>query len=174
MTTSHQRPTIECMSHLTLCVRDLQVAEDFYVGVLGATLVRRVDRAAFVRDRPERAAELDAANSPLHLALRFGDEDRFELQLFIQPWPAQPTEQGHPHLALHIRPHDVLAFKTVLEARGVPVDGPRRLGPPGHASLYFFDPFGNHLELESVGFDGPVAFGPPDHARLAYRWDARP
>lgn len=173
MNPGNQRPMIECMSHVTMCVRDLKVAEDFYVGVLGAKLVRRMDRAEFLRDRPERAAELDAANSPLHIGLRFGAEDRFELQLFVQPWPAQPAEQGHPHFALLVRAEDVLPFKRLLEARGVPVDGPRRLGPPGHASLYFFDPFGNHLELAAMGFDGPVAFGPPDTAKLAYQWDAR-
>jgi catechol 2,3-dioxygenase-like lactoylglutathione lyase family enzyme len=145
-------------------------AEDFYVGVLGAKLERRMDRDAFLRHRPERAAEADAENSPLHIAVTFGDEDRFELQLFVQPWRTQPVEQGHPHFALLVQPEDLLAFKHRLEAHGVPVDGPRRLGPPGHASLYFLDPFGNHLELATLEFNGETSFGPPNHAALPYSW----
>jgi hypothetical protein len=74
---------------------------------------------------------------------------------------------------MHVAPEELLSFKALLEARGVPVDGPRRLGPPGHASLYFFDPFGNHLELETMGFDLPVSFGPPEHSKLPYEWASR-
>jgi catechol 2,3-dioxygenase-like lactoylglutathione lyase family enzyme len=173
MSIATKRPSIQRMSHVTMCVRDRKIAEDFYVGALGATLQRRMDREEFLRRRPERAAEADAPNSPLHIALKFGDEDRFELQLFLQHVDAQPVEQGHPHFALHVRAEDLLSFKASLEARGVPVDGPRRLGPPGHASLYFFDPFGNHLELEATGFEGPVSFGPPSHSALPYTWVSR-
>jgi catechol 2,3-dioxygenase-like lactoylglutathione lyase family enzyme len=170
---ANQAPAIRCMSHLTMSVRDLDVAEQFYVGVLGATITHRMDLATFTRDRPGRVAELDVANSPLHIALKFGDEDRFELQLFLQTWPAQPVDQAHPHFAMRVHPADLLAFKHRLEHHAIPVDGPRRLGPPGHASLYFFDPFGNHLELESTGFTGEVAFGPPDQAKLPYAWTPR-
>jgi catechol 2,3-dioxygenase-like lactoylglutathione lyase family enzyme len=170
---SEKQPSIECMSHVTMCVRDLNVAEEFYVGLLGGRLQRRMDRAEFLRQRPDRAAEADAPNSPLHIAVKFGDEDRFELQLFLQPWDAQPVEQGHPHFALHVRADQLLLFKAALEARGVPVDGPRRLGPPGHASLYFFDPFGNHLELETTGFEGRASLGPPNHGMLRYEWASR-
>ncbi|MCY1078883.1 VOC family protein [Archangium lansingense] len=42
------------------------------------------------------------------------------------------------------------------------IDGPRRLGPPGHASVYFADPFGNVLEFVTMGYRGPVTDGPPD------------
>lgn len=157
------------LSHITMCARDLQVAEAFYVDLLGARLVRRMDRETLLRTRPDRAHEADDANSPLHLSVAFGD-DHCELQLFLQRWPAQPSEQGHPHVAIEVPPHELLERKARLEARGVPVDGPRRLGPPGHASLYFFDPFGNHLEFATMGFEGPVSVGPPAHERLTYAW----
>lgn len=51
----------------------------------------------------------------------------------------------------------------------MPSDGPRRFAP-GQASLYFFDPFGNHLEFTTMGFDGAVLFGPPAYAALPYQW----
>jgi hypothetical protein len=50
----------------------------------------------------------------------------------------------------------------------VPIDGPRRLGPPGQASVYFADPFGNTLELVTTGYEGVVLDGPPDVGRLAW------
>ena len=48
------------------------------------------------------------------------------------------------------------------------VDGPRRLGPPGHASVYFSDPFGNTLELVTTGYQGSVVEGPPDVSVLGW------
>jgi catechol 2,3-dioxygenase-like lactoylglutathione lyase family enzyme len=108
------------VAHVTIPVRDLAIAERFYVGLLGAELRRR----------------------------------------------------DHPHVAFAVAPDDLLSFKRLLEAEGVPTDGPRRLGPPGQASLYFFDPFGNHLELTTTGFAGDAAIGPPDPHRLTHRWGA--
>ena len=69
--------------------------------------------------------------------------------------------------------HDELdVFLARLRDAGVPVDGPRRLGPPGHASLYFADPFGNLLELVTLGYQGRVLQGIPEIAKLG--WDAGP
>ncbi len=48
-------------------------------------------------------------------------------------------------------------------------DGPLQLGPPGQASLYFNDPFGNHLELECLGFSKPIPIRAPDMAQLAWK-----
>lgn len=75
----------------------------------------------------------------------------------------QPTV--NPSGALRLVP-----AKALLTAGGVPVDGPIRLGPPGHASIYFLDPFGNHLALATMGFSAPIDVRVPDHARLAYSW----
>jgi catechol 2,3-dioxygenase-like lactoylglutathione lyase family enzyme len=161
-------PPIAGISHLTFPVADLAIAEAFYVTLLGATLLRRVDRATFLRSRPERAAEADADNSPLHLELRFGAGP--EVHLFLQRGRARQTPPTHPHLALDVGRDDLLVFQARLHEAGVTTDGPRRLGPPGHASVYFADPFGNTLELVTGGFEGPVREGPPNMAALAYEW----
>jgi catechol 2,3-dioxygenase-like lactoylglutathione lyase family enzyme len=42
------------VAHVTIPVRDLAIAERFYVGLLGAELRRRVDREAFLRESPHR------------------------------------------------------------------------------------------------------------------------
>lgn len=161
-------PRIEGVSHQTLPIGDLAVAEDFYVGLLGAELVRRFDRETFLRLRPERAGEADADNSPLHLAVRFGDGP--EYHLFVQKTGLPLAPAPHPHTALAIDDDDLDRFALRLRERGVPCDGPRRLGPPGQASLYFLDPWGNRLELVCTGYEGRVSHGPPDFAKLGYAY----
>jgi catechol 2,3-dioxygenase-like lactoylglutathione lyase family enzyme len=163
---NQRAPTIDTMAHATLPVADLEVAERFYVGILGATLVRKVDRECFLSTRPERAAEVDAANSPLHLAVRF--QDTPEIHLFLQRGRPKTRPAPHPHIAFTVDADELDAFVGRLAAAGVPLDGPRRLGPPGHASVYFADPFGNTLELVATGYSGAVAHGAPDVAELGW------
>jgi catechol 2,3-dioxygenase-like lactoylglutathione lyase family enzyme len=169
-TTTTAAPRLEGLDHITLPVHDLGPAEQFYVGLLGATMLRRFDRETFVRHRPERAHEADADNSPLHLAVHFGAAP--ELHLFLQKGRSKPAPVPHPHLALRVDPGRLDAFTARLRAAGVPVDGPRRLGPPGHASIYFADPSGNLLEIVTTGYEGAVLEGPPDATRLG--WLPRP
>jgi catechol 2,3-dioxygenase-like lactoylglutathione lyase family enzyme len=65
--------------------------------------------------------------------------------------------------------HDELDSSVArLREAGVPVDGPRRLGPPGHASIYFADPSGNLLELVTMGYGGTVEEGPPEPGKLGW------
>lgn len=159
-------PPIEGIHHLTLPVHDLDEAERFYVGLLGARRLRRLDRATFLQHRPLRAAEVDADNSPLHLAVQLGDAP--ELHLFLQRGRTRPVPAPHPHLAFAVDADDLDRFLARLQAAGLPVDGPRRLGAPGHASVYFADPFGNTLELVSDGYEGAVTDGAPDVTRLGW------
>ncbi len=159
-------PPVDAIAHLTLPVGDIASAEAFYVGLLGAKLIRRFDRATFLERRPDRAAEADADNSPLHLAVAFGDSP--EIHLFLQRGRSRPTPPPHPHLALTVDAEDLLRFQARLRAAGVPTDGPRRLGPPGHASVYFADPFGNSLELVTTGYEGAVQSGPPEMSALGH------
>jgi catechol 2,3-dioxygenase-like lactoylglutathione lyase family enzyme len=159
-------PPIDGISHLTLPVGDLKRAEAFYVELLGGHIVRRMDRDAFLRERPERAAEADGDNSPLHLSVRFHDGP--ELDLFLQRNRQARVPQAHPHLAFNVDHDDLDRFCARLRAAGVPIDGPRRLGPPGQASVYFADPWGNSLELTTTGYRGPLEVGPPDMAALAH------
>ncbi len=165
-TTNTKAPPLEGFHHITLPVHDLESAETFYVSLLGAELVRRFDRETFLRFRPERAAEADADNSPQHLCVRMGDGP--ELDLFLQRNRSKPVPAPHPHLAMRVDPGHLDAFALRLRAAGVPTDGPRRLGPPGHASVYFADPFGNTLELVTLGYEGQVLEGPPDVSKLGW------
>lgn len=159
-------PRIDGFAHVTLPIHDLDVAERFYVALLGATLVRRFDREAFLAHRPDRADEVDADNSPLHLAVQFHDAP--ELHLFLQRGRKRPVPPPHPHIAMNVDADQLDVFLARLRSAGVPVDGPRRLGPPGHASIYFADPFGNTLELVTSGYPRPTAFGPPDVSVLGW------
>lgn len=161
-------PALTAFSHLTLPVDDLAVAEAFYVGLLGARVGRRFDRDTFVRLRPERAPEADADNSPLHLSLVL--DATLELQLFLQRNRPRRPLAPHPHVAFRVSPAELRRLQGRLAQQGVPTDGPRRLGPPGHASVYFADPSGNLLELETTGYEGAVTPGPPDLDRLAHAW----
>jgi catechol 2,3-dioxygenase-like lactoylglutathione lyase family enzyme len=160
-------PPIDGFDHLTLPIDDLDVAQRFYVALLGAKLVRRLDREAFLRVRPDRANEVDADNSPLHLAVQFPDAP--ELHLFLQRGRQRQAPVPHPHLAMRVDHDELDEFLRRLREAGVPVDGPRRLGPPGHASLYFADPFGNTLELVTTGYQGSTTFGPPDVSVLGWK-----
>ena len=65
---------------------------------------------------------------------------------------------------------DLPKWRRRLAAEGVPIEGPLRLGPPGQASIYFNDPFGNHLELVTHGYVPDIPIGPPPMASLAYEW----
>ena len=51
-------PPLGGLHHITLPVGDLHEAETFHVEVLGARLLRRIDREAFVGFNPERAHEV--------------------------------------------------------------------------------------------------------------------
>jgi catechol 2,3-dioxygenase-like lactoylglutathione lyase family enzyme len=159
-------PSLDSVAHVTIPVGDLEEAEAFYVGLLGAQLLRRFDREAFLEARPERAAEVDADNSPLHFALRFGDSPEFHV--FLQRGLPRKTPVAHPHIALQVDADELDSYRARLMAAGVPLDGPRRLGPPGHASVYFADPWGQLLELVTMGYQGEVTPGPPIASKLGY------
>jgi catechol 2,3-dioxygenase-like lactoylglutathione lyase family enzyme len=138
-------PALVGVSHLTLPVGDLALAERFYVDMLGLEPVRR---------------------NPAYLALRCG---ALELDLFEQPGHRHTDLQPHPHLAFEVDGDAFSRFQARLTAHGVPFDGPRRLGPPGHASIYFPDPFGNLLELATFAHADGIPIGPPDLEQLSAR-----
>lgn len=158
----------EQLDHITLPVSDLDRAQAFYVDLLGARLVQRFDRASFLRYMPERAAEADAANSPLHLTIQFQDSPH--IQLFLQRDHAPKALAPHPHLALRVDADELDSLTLRLIRAGVPCEGPRRLGPPGQASVYFADPWGQLLELVSTDYRGSTELGPPDLRKLAHHW----
>lgn len=167
---------VGAIDHLTLPVHDLDRAERFYCGLLGAELLFRFDRETFARYRPERLEELESeSNSPLHLSLRFGRPGGGtgpRLDLFLQAWGQPEPLQPHPHLAFAVAGADLDSARTLLTEAGIPTAGPLRLGPPGQASLYFLDPFGNQLELVAQDYARPLPIGAPDLRALAHHWGA--
>ncbi len=155
---------IRALDHVTIPCRDLAVAEAFYVGVLGARVMLRVD-ADFL-SRMGRAEDAEAG--AIHTSVVFSRGTRIDL--FIQQDGQPPLLAGHPHYAFAVAPGELLRWKERLTSRGIPTFGPTRLGPPSQASLYFNDPSGNHLELVSIGFVPDIPIGPPDMDALRYEW----
>jgi catechol 2,3-dioxygenase-like lactoylglutathione lyase family enzyme len=155
---------VQHLDHITIPCDNLAVAEEFYVGLLGARVMLRVNEEFLRRMGREEDAEAGAIHTSVVL-------DRgSRLDLFVQPDGVPPATAGHPHYAFHVSPGEMLKWKARLNARGVPTFGPTRLGPPSQASLYFNDPFGNHLELVTVGFVPDIPVGPPEMTSLAYQW----
>jgi catechol 2,3-dioxygenase-like lactoylglutathione lyase family enzyme len=159
------RPRIGALDHVTIPVRDLALARRFYCDVLGAAYAMTVDDDTFRRfGRPP--AENGGEGSH-HVSVYLGGSTRVDLFLQRSGQPA-PTA-GHPHYAFHVPPRHILKWKALLESHGVPTEGPLQLGPPGQASLYFNDPFGNHLELTCLGFSKPIPIRPPVMAEVAWK-----
>lgn len=159
------RPRIGVLDHVTIPVRDLAVARKFYCDVLGAAYAMTVDDETFKRfGRPPAANGGEGAH---HVSVYLGGETRVDL--FLQSSGQPPATKGHPHYAFRVPPRHLLKWKALLESRGVPTEGPLQLGPPGQASLYFNDPFGNHLELECMGFSKPIPIRPPVMTNLVWK-----
>lgn len=155
---------LRAVDHLTVPCKDLRAAEEFYVGLLGARLIMRVDEPFLRRmGRPE-----DELARGVHLSVVFAGGPR--LDLFQSPVGQPPRAADHPHFALEVAPGKLLWWKKRLHDHGVPTYGPTRLGPPGQASLYFNDPSGNRLELVTLGFGGEIPTGAPDVSTLDYEW----
>jgi len=159
--------SVHGLDHVTIPCHDLPVAEVFYVGVLGARILMRIDEA-FLR---KVGRFEDADKGAIHTSVVFSGGPRIDL--FIQPEGQPPPLAGHPHHAFHVRPGELLKWKRRLNDAGVPTYGPTRLGPPGQASLYFNDPSGNHLELVTQGIVPDTLVGAPDMNALAYSWRSR-
>jgi catechol 2,3-dioxygenase-like lactoylglutathione lyase family enzyme len=154
------RLRVRRIDHVTVPCKDLNAAERFYVGLLGARLMLRVDAGFMKRmGRPP-----DEAARGTHISVVFDGGPRLDLFEYAEGQP--PPLADHPHLALEVPPGDLLAWRQRLEAAGVRTDGPRRLGPRGQASLYFNDPSGNHLELTALGYRGALPVGAPTMRNL--------
>ncbi len=158
------QPSLKRLDHITIPVRDLDEARRFYCDLLGATYLIRVDDETFKRfGRPVAPNNGEGSH---HVSVCLGGSTR--LDLFFQSKGQPSSEVGHPHIAFESRPSDFPYWKERLEARGIPVEGPLQLGPPGQASLYFNDPFGNHLEITCLGFWNQVQIRPPSMSRLIW------
>lgn len=158
------RPRLRGVEHLTLAVTDLAEARRFYCDVLGGALMMTIDDAALARfGRPPAP---DNGEGSHHISVYLGGATRVDL--FLQHAGQPAPYLGHPHYAFAVPARDLPKWQRRLVAEGVPIEGPLRLGPPGHASLYFNDPFGNRLEITCMGFAGAVEQRPPVSARLTW------
>lgn len=134
------------LDRVSLPVHDVDVAERFYVHVLGGERVRR----------------------SLAVEIWFGARPFVELVRVDAPASAEPRVR----LAFTVRPDDLLRVRDDLRARGIPSHGPWRDGAPGHVCLDFLDPFGNPLELVTMGYRGETLRALPNMTELHYAWTA--
>jgi catechol 2,3-dioxygenase-like lactoylglutathione lyase family enzyme len=162
------RLKVGVLDHITIPVHNLDRARAFYCGVLGAACAMTVDDETFRRFG--RPAAADGGEGSHHISVYFSGTTRVDL--FLQRSGQPAARAGHPHYAFRVSPGQMLKWKARLAAHGVPTDGPLQLGPPGQASLYFNDPFGNHLELECMGFPHEIPVRPPSMASVAWPQDA--
>jgi catechol 2,3-dioxygenase-like lactoylglutathione lyase family enzyme len=159
------KPRIGALDHVTIAVRDLDLARKFFCDVLGAEHFMTIDDEAFKRfGRPPAPNGGEGAH---HVSVYLGGSTRIDL--FLQQTGQPAVAQGHPHYAFEVPARHLLKWKARLESHGIPTEGPLQLGPPGQASLYFNDPFGNHLELVCLGFSKPIPIRFPVMSTVAWR-----
>lgn len=153
------------VDHVTIPVHDLETARSFYCDTLGAAYLMKVDDETLRRfGRPPAPNDGQGAH---HISVFMSGSTRIDL--FLQSIGQGAPQLGHPHYAFSVAPRDLMRWKRRLEAAHIPVDGPLQLGPPGQASLYFNDPFGNHLEITCLGFTGRIEIRPPAMTRIAWQ-----
>ena len=124
------------LDHLVLRIVDLPAMLDFYAGVLGCTVERRVDSIGLV--------QLRAGRSLIDLVPVTGELGR--------AGGAAPGREGRnlDHFCLRVEPFDEAAIRAHLRAHGIEA-GPlaQRYGAEGDGpSLYLQDPEGNTVELK--------------------------
>jgi catechol 2,3-dioxygenase-like lactoylglutathione lyase family enzyme len=158
------RPRLGVLDHVTIPVHDLDAARAFYCDVLGAIFCMKVDDETFRRfGRPPAP---DGGQGAHHVSVFLTGKTRIDL--FLQSCGQASADLGHPHYAFNVPARRLLDWKRRFERHGIPHDGPLQLGPPGQASIYFNDPFGNHLEVVTLGFTGDVESRPPVMERLVW------
>lgn len=173
------------VNHVGLPAGDLDLAERFYVGLLGGEVDFKMDREFIARQHPERLAEI--ANEPgniFHLSVAIGNGPTMEFfrvapealgcAVCALPEARRTRDQTHPHVALWVSPGDLGRWSKLLTDAGIPIQGPVRQGPPGAASVFFNDPFGNHIELSTLGYLDEVNPDPVDTNKLVYDWQHNP
>jgi catechol 2,3-dioxygenase-like lactoylglutathione lyase family enzyme len=153
------------IAHFTVPVKDIEIAERFYVGLLGGTVAERVDAPFLAKRHPDTPVNPKS----IHLSIGFGDTAY--LALFVQDGGQPEARFAHPHIAIHVRPEIIDPFMDHLKAANVPFIGPARRGGPGQVSVYFNDPWGTHLEFLANDYPGETVFEPPRFATLVYEWN---
>ena len=121
---AEELPRLAGMNHYTLPVRDLELAEKFYVDVLGADLVHRSER--------DRVAKGLAKALQVHVKLCEG----IDISLFQQQFGWLAVDSSHPHQAFDVPGADIdrwiehfdnwgVPYKLVCRMREQPPSAPR-------------------------------------------------
>jgi len=118
--------------HVAIICSDYEKSKDFYVNVLGLTVVQEVYRAE------RKSYKLD---------LSVGGQYQIELFSFENPpeRPSRPESAGLRHLAFEV--DDVASVAAVLNSRGVATEEIRIDEYTGKQFTFFSDPDGLPLEL---------------------------
>ncbi len=142
------------LDHVVLRVPDMSRALTFYVGVLGATEERRVDKVGLVQ-------------------LRVGKSliDLIDMAKWVAEPRISPESFNVDHICLRIEPFEEAQITRYLTAKGIDIhEKGDRYGAEGSGpSVYIRDPFLNVVELK--GPSSPAAIGEPvlKTARLTLR-----
>lgn len=140
--------TIQCFSHLGVCVSDLERSERFYVHGLGFT------READLRVQGEPSDTLlDLKDTDLEAVYLVRDGVRVELLHYRSPGvvsgprPRPMNLLGLTHLSLRVDDLED-ALRACAEAGGE-VQGRTRIGMPEHGvgAAFVLDPDGTRVEL---------------------------
>ncbi|HEX6513789.1 MAG TPA: VOC family protein, partial [Chloroflexota bacterium] len=110
---------------ISVPVRDLAQARQFYTAVLGGDL---------------------AFEQPDYAEVTFGS---FVVGLGKQDKGATPREAEYPHYAFTVGPEEFVAAKQRLEECGIPTHEPWGRTGRSAALMYFRDPSGNQFEIYS-------------------------
>jgi catechol-2,3-dioxygenase len=150
---------MQSVNHSAICVHDLQEAEDFYCGVMGAKAVAATD---FVTEDVLKGRSL-------HRSIILEDY-LIALMLARDFMPMPPTDQlrgahGFRH-AFAIPRARFATLLATLATKGIAYHGPVAHAPQGPfgESIYLKDPSGNFLELiwrrdEDVAYDPVLGIG---------------
>jgi len=130
-------PPLRSILETALYVDDLDRAARFYEGIMGLATLYADDRM--------RAYDVNGKNVLL-LFRRGATTEPVQTGGGLIP-PHDAT--GQIHMAFAIRPEDLTAWRSHLEAAGIAIEGTSNWQRGGH-SLYFRDPDGNMLEVATT------------------------
>lgn len=118
--------------HVAIICTDYAVSKNFYVNILGLTVVQEVYRAE------RKSYKLDLSVNGLYQIELFSFENPPER-------PSRPEAAGLRHLAFEV--DDVAAVVVALNAKGVVTEEPRIDEYTGRKFTFFTDPDGLPLEI---------------------------
>ncbi len=128
--------TVSSITHVAIRVKDVERTLDFYAGKLGMREMMRLDRDGRL----------------WLLYLRITDTQFLEVFPEATGDRAPPREaNGLNHLCLEVNSIDQAVAE--LEAAGVPLASPKKLGADGNMQAWIEDPDGNRIELMQIAPD---------------------